>query len=189
MVLNSKVLSVDVDWVTNHTQFLNLISFLNKKFSKCDKIIFIDSHHDILNHLEPNEDFIVNIDEHHDITQIPPNDPFYAKEVHMGNWVDHLVRNEKLNHYIWIHNLTSNISEFNLHPLRNIKTFKIDPSLDFIESMEFKKIIICKSFDFLPQSQKDIGLGLTYEVLKSIALNIFKEKVTLDNTLNSYKIY
>ena len=185
----NKVLSIDVDWVTNYNQLITLISFLSKKFSKCSKIVFIESHHDILNCLEPQEDFIVNVDHHHDITQVPLEDKSYAQNIHMGNWVDYLIRNKKLNHYIWINNLNSNLSDFNLHPARNLKTLKIDHSLDFIDSMDFEKIVICKSFDYIPQHQKDMGLGLTYEVLKSIALNIFKEKVTLDNTLNSYKIY
>ena len=182
------ILSVDVDWVTNYSQFINLISFLNKKFIKCSKIILIEAHHDILNYLEPQEDFIVNIDHHHDITEHIIDSP-YAKNVHMGNWVDYLIRHKKLNHYIWINNLDSYVVDYNINSARDLKTFKMDSSLDFIDSLNFEKIIICKSFDFIPQSQKDIGLGLTYEVLKSIALNIFKEKVIISNNPNPYKVY
>jgi hypothetical protein len=189
MELSNKVLSVDVDWVINHSQFLSLITFLNKRFNQCDKIIFIDSHHDIVRYLEPNEDFIVNIDNHHDIIQLNPNSPSPDKGLHMGNWVNYLVENNRLNHYIWINNVTSKVTELNVYPLQSIKTFKMDPSLDFIDSMEFKKIIICKSFEYMWQPEKDIGLGLTYEVLKSIALNIFKEKVIISNNPNPYKVY
>jgi hypothetical protein len=182
--MNNPILSVDVDWVTNYNQFITLISFLTKKFNVCNKIIFIDSHHNIIKYLNPQDKFIVNIDEHHDIIQLNNN-----KDWHMGNWVDYLINKSQLDHYIWVCNTNSSLIPEEIDPVRNLKTFKINHDLNEINSMDFNKIIICKSFDFISLSQKNMGLGLIFEVLKEISLNLFKEKTIIDTDPNPYTIY
>jgi len=178
------VLSVDVDWVTNYNQSMELFSFLTKKFKTCNKIIFIDSHHNIIEHLSSDEDFIINVDHHHDIRYKHA----HHEILHMGNWVEYLIRNNMLNHYIWVGNMDSNVEDEALNPIRGLETFKINHSLKSINSINFNKIIICKSFDFITQPQKDIGLSLVFEILKEISLNIFKEKTIVSNNPNPYKL-
>ena len=181
--MTNPVLSVDVDWVTNYNQFIELFSFLTKKFKTCNKIIFIDSHHNIIEHLSSNEDFIINVDHHHDIRHHPTHEV-----IHMGNWVENLILNNRLKHYIWVGNIDSFAEPEKIDPIRNLETFKINHSLKSIDSINFNKIIICKSFDFVTQSQKEMGLILIFEILKEMSLNIFKEKTIISNNPNPYKL-
>ncbi len=178
------VLSIDVDWVNNYNQFLELIDFSIKKFKISSKIIFIEQHHNIIKYLDEKDNYIINIDHHHDIIQLEET----PHELHMGNWVNYLINQQRLNHYMWIHNIDSMVELDNLHPIRQIKSFKMDPYLNSISDVNFEKIIICKSFDFIPHDNKQMGLGTIYEILKNIALNIFKEKTIIDDLSNPFSI-
>ena len=179
------VLSVDIDWITNKNEHSILVDYVTKYFKTCEQIIFIDSHHSILNYISEEDKSIVNIDTHHDIL----NDPSFS-DIHTlneGNWVGHLIFHKKLENYIWIHKIDSLLQEETLSEsnIRDLKTFKMETSFDIIQNFKYKKIIICKSKEYFWE-QRYLDALISFDILKVVAKNIFKEKVIIDNTSNPY---
>jgi len=186
--MGSYNLSVDIDWIINPFQHTLLIDYVSKKFKECENIIFIDCHHNIINHLPKNNISLVNIDHHHDIT----NDSEYQNKnkLNEGNWVSYLAYKNYLQDYIWINNISSLIDDLVISNggIRNLKTFKIEHSLDFIKDFKYKKIVICKSREFSWENGYSECV-ISFNILKSIAKNFFKEKTIVDNESNPYRYY
>ena len=179
-------LSVDIDWIISADQHSVLIDYVSKKFIKCEKIIFIDCHHNILDFLIEEDVSLVNIDYHCDLINLP-NFPM-KHLINEGNWVNYLYLKNNLKDYIWINNVNSFISDSLIHDsqLRNLRTFKIEHDLNYIKNFEYKKIIICKSKDYHWENGYKEGV-IAFDILKSIANNFFPQKVIIDNNLNPYK--
>ena len=178
------VLSVDVDWVKSYHQLNLLFDFVIDKFKKSKQIIFIDCHHNILNFLDNNDKFLINIDHHHDIFQ--PQVKGDSKYIHIGNWVKQLIDENKLDHYFWVNNSNSFLEDSNLDPVRNIKSFKILDNINDISKFDYEKIVICKSFDFFTEKEKNMGFSNIFNLFQIIAINLYKEKTIIDNQPNPY---
>lgn len=178
------VLSVDTDWVKNYYQFNSLFNFVIKRFKECEQIIFIDCHQNIINFLNSNDNFIINIDHHHDISQ--PKIPASKDYIHVGNWVEYLISKNRLDKFIWVNNPDSFVEEDQLDPIRNIQSFKICSNLNEISNFLYKKIVICKSFDYFTEVEKNMGLSNIFNLLQIVAINLYKEKIIIDNQSNPY---
>ena len=184
--MKNPVLSVDVDWILNINQYSSLIEYVCSKLELCKQIIFIDSHHNIIDFLNKEDISIINIDQHHDIVNPINNFPDYVNE---GNWVNYLINKNLLLDYIWVNNLKSyvGVDEINRGEIRNLRTFKMESNLNFIRDLDYNKIIICKSRDFAGEITRDNLNVLAFDTLKSISTSLFNEKTIIDKQLNSYK--
>lgn len=120
-----------------------LTKWLNQKIQFVDKesIIFIKSHEMINDYIQGENITLYNIDHHHDLGYREDN-----TVIHCGNWALHLLKEKKINKYIWINNENSNIGliesvDFETQSLRefNLNTLKPD------------KIIICFSPEWIPK--------------------------------------
>ena len=182
------VLSVDIDWITNNNEHSILVDYVTKHFKNCEQIVFIDTHHSILNYLSEEDKSIVNIDAHHDIM----NDPDFPDitKLNEGNWIGYLISNKKLENYIWVHKIDSYLQENILDKadVRSLKTFKMETSFDTIQNFKYKKIIICKSKEYLWE-RRYLDALISFDILKTVAKNIFGEKVIIDDTPNPYTRY
>ena len=187
---NNHILSVDIDWVQSRTQFTNLFKEILIHLSLCKQIIFIDTHHNILDYLEEGKNSIVNIDHHHDLgifdkkKNVTPLD-----SIHEGNWVHHLILQQRLEEYTWINNPTSEIYHQEHLICRNLDRYKLDTNLDIIKNRKFKKVVICKSFDYIDPEFKFKGYGALFDIFKSTALVLFKSKTIVNNVNNPLKMY
>lgn len=178
------ILSVDIDWIKSYNQVNLLFEFVTKKLEKCEQIIFIDCHHNILNYLSKEDKFIINVDHHHDIFQ--PQVKEDSRYIHIGNWVKELIDNNNLDSYFWINNPNSFLEDSNLDPVRAIKSFKILDNLNDINKFNYKKIVICRSFDYFTEMEKNQGFANIFNLFQILALSLYKEKTIIDNQPNPY---
>ena len=178
------VLSIDVDWIKSYNQLNLLFELVVTKFKECKKIIFIDCHHNILDFLDSNDKFIINVDHHHDIFQ--PQVKEDDRYIHIGNWVKELIDKNKLDHYFWINNPNSYLEDSNLDPVRSIKSFKISDNLNDISKFNYEKVVICKSFDYFTEVEKNMGFSNAFNLFQILAINLYKEKTIIDNQSNPY---
>ena len=179
-------LSVDIDWIIHSYQHNILIDYVTKKFKECENIIFIDCHHNIVDYLPKDNVSLVNIDHHHVI--VNGSTFLYKSQLNEGNWVSYLAYKKCLKDYIWINNINSLIENEVISDgrVRNLRTFKMDHSLDLIKDFKYKKIIICESRDFSWGNNYGECV-ISFNILKSIAKNLFKEKTIIDNKSNPYR--
>ena len=121
-----------------------LTKWLHQKIQFIDKenIIFIKSHEMINDYVEGDDITLYNIDHHHDLGYKRADNA----KINCGNWALHLLKEKKINKYIWINNENSDIGliesvDFESQSLRafNLNTLKPD------------KIIICFSPEWIPQ--------------------------------------
>ena len=178
-------LSIDIDWIINSYQHDVLIEYVSEKFKECENIIFIDCHHNIINYLPKDNISLVNIDHHHDI--VNGSNFIHKNKLNEGNWVSYLAYKKYLKDYIWINNINSLINNEVISEggMRTLRTFKIDHKLDLVKDFKYKKIIICKSRDFSWEENYGECI-ISFDILKSIAKNLFKEKIIIDNRSNPY---
>lgn len=126
------------DYIHYHrlTKWLNQkIKFLNK-----EDIIFIQSHEMINNYIQGEDITLYNIDHHHDLGYKEDN-----TIINCGNWALHLLKDKKIDKYIWINNQNSN-----KNLLEDIK-FETQLLKEFnLNSLKPDKIIICLSPEWIP---------------------------------------
>jgi hypothetical protein len=185
---NNYILSVDIDWILSSTQYIELFTQVLPHLTKCQQIIFIDTHHNLINHLEEGKNSIVNIDHHHDLGVFDGNS-IDLSAIHEGNWVNYLISIQRLEEYVWICNHNSVAYEQELRVCRFLDKYQLHTDLDVIKNRTFKKVVICRSFDYIPTESKNRGYGNMYDILKSTSLTLFKNKTLIDNINNPLKVY
>lgn len=120
-----------------------------KKLTKKD--IYIGLNHDEICHFLENDKKvnIYNIDHHHDIGYPKDEQDEKAYEsLSVANWVYFLQKEHKLSSYTWIHNQNS------VHPKKEeadkIKRYSHSIDIDLLENIEFDKIFLCASWEWVP---------------------------------------
>lgn len=107
-----------------------------------DKIIFIESHEEIINFLpDSSEIHLINIDHHHDLSY-ENKDPNLG--VNCGNWGKYLLNNNKIKDFFWIHNINSILPIFESN-----YTHSTIEDYD-LRQLKADMIIICLSPQWVP---------------------------------------
>ncbi len=163
MKKEAHVLTVDLDWIQNQRQGLELIKFL-KPLIESTETIFIRGHQQAYDFIPP-ESHLYNIDHHHDMAY-GHGDINYKNAIEKGifsegEWVLAAVKHKKLKSYTWIKNYNSTLIFANIsQPIRALPIFRMfDELSDFTKRMpKFNRIIICESLDYEPQTAFYYGL-------------------------------
>jgi hypothetical protein len=177
--INEKsILTIDLDWIVENYQTNLVFNLIIKKLKKSKKIIFIKSHHLLLRYIE-DENSIYNLDHHHDLGYKESDDPklIEQKIYREGNWLLHLIHNKIINKYVWICNSDSDIKSPHLNEIRNLEYYYHTTDINILNNIEFDKIVICESFEYVKSSN-------FFELIKSLCLTLFKEKTIVDDTKN-----
>ena len=133
------------------TKFHDLFFLLLHKGKKLtQKDIYIafghENIHDFLS--EDTNISLYNVDHHHDMGYPQgDNDTAALDQVNCANWVYHLHKENKLQSYTWIHNVNS------IHSGSDIEEFCPyihTTDLDILENIEFDKIFLCASWEWVP---------------------------------------
>ena len=167
------ILTVDLDWIRNQRQGLELIKFLKPLIENIETI-FVRGHHQAYNFV-PEESHLYNIDHHHDMAY-GRDTKIYTDVIEKGifnesQWVLAAVKFKKLKSYTWIKNYDSDLIMNNItQPIRALPIFRMfDELSEFVKIMpKFKKIIICESLDYESQTP------FYYALFKCLAKN-YKE--------------
>ena len=183
MKKETHVLTVDLDWIQNQRQGLELIKFL-KPLVESTETIFIRGHQQAYDLVEP-ESHLYNIDHHHDMAY-GTEDKAYRNAIEKGifcegEWVLAAVKHKKLKSYTWIKNYNSSLIYANVsQPIRALAIFRMfDELKDFEKTMpKFKRIIICESLDYEPETP------FYYALFKCLAKN-YKE--VINDNFKSYR--
>jgi len=170
-----KILSVDLDYITNNQQNLDIYKKCLRWFDESKEIIFIKSHHLILKYINNAVD-LFNIDHHHDINYDDIN-PFDKTTYREGDWIIKLIKHNLLKSYTWVHNFDSDLHYDHLNAVRNLKKFNYTTDLSILDNIKFDKIVIC-------ESRTHQTTSMMYETLKSLSFFHHKNKVIEDNTNN-----
>jgi len=150
------ILTVDLDWIRNQRQGLELIKFL-KPLIENTETIFVRAHHQAYNFV-PEESHLYNIDHHHDMTY-GRDTKLYTYVIEKGvfnesQWVLAAVKFKRLKSYTWIKNYNSELIMNNItQPIRTLPIFRMFDELnEFVKIMpKFQRIIICESLDYESQ--------------------------------------
>ena len=164
--MNSKnILTIDLDWIQNDYQKIQIISFCVNLFKNKIDTFFIKSHHHAYE-LIPENSYLYNIDHHHDICYNKESEYLIKSNfINEGNWVLALAKNKNLQGYTWIKNLDSDLQEHHVYDeLRHLNTFKIFNKLSDLEIDKVDKVIICESLSY----SNNVNLSFIFELLKQL---------------------
>lgn len=114
--------------------------------------IFIAMNHDQIYHFLEEENCklnVYNIDHHHDMGYPKDEDDEQAYEsLSVANWAYYLKQDKKLSSYTWVHNHNS------VHPkieeAQKFKNYTHSTDLDVLENIQFDKIFLCASWEWVP---------------------------------------
>lgn len=156
------LLSVDCDWVRTDRHLFDFLSIMFKKLKETKKIIFMKTHHHILNYIDKDY-HIFNIDHHHDFGYGDGAKNFEEKnEVGCGNWVYAGIRMNLFNRYTWISNYDSENKWDEVdHRAALLEVYENLTDIKLLEDVPFEKIVVVESSSF-PYTQSH----LPYEILR-----------------------
>lgn len=158
---------------------LYLYNYLTNFVLKCakkltsDKIIFIDSHEEVLQFFEtggvkPEESFnVFNVDFHHDIAYSEEDMTGILQEADCGNWVKYLFNHyTNFNQYVWINTEESGDADnpsFGTYINKKVITYDIKKyNLDaLVKSVDV--LYLCRSDPWVPAEEQQL-----YESWKDI---------------------
>ena len=173
---DTSILSVDLDWIQHWSQERQVFDLCLKNFKTSDKIIFLKTHHQILNHFVPEDKYSIdNIDHHHDINY--DKDGYHNNWFREGNWVYYLLTRKMLSKYHWVHNHNSLYGSQQAELMRDIPEYSFTTDINSVQGKQYNWVVVCESFDYQQTSN-------FYEQLKMVADEPHKEKTIIDNTKN-----
>jgi len=177
------VLSIDLDYAKSPEQQLKLIDIFCNILQTRSEIYFVQTHHSVLDFLsEPIH--LYNIDDHHDMGYGPdPLNYLLDKKcgVREGNWILHCILTGIVKKYTWIGNIDSKfIYEHISRPIRDLEYFKKTFDLSAINYVDFDKVFICESQDYLASG------AFLFEALKVLHKN-FKGDIKTCNIPNEHR--
>ena len=170
-----KILTIDLDYITNNQQNIDIFKKSIKWFDESKEIVFIKSHHLILKYISGAID-LYNIDHHHDINYDDIN-AFDKPNYREGDWVVKLVKFNMLRSYTWIHNFDSDLHYNHLNCVRNLKKFNYTTDISILDNLKFDKVVVC-------ESRTHQITSMMYETLKSMSFFHHKNKTIEDDTNN-----
>lgn len=128
-----------------HDLFFLLLD--KSKKLKQEDICISFNHEEIYNFLSDYDNInLYNVDHHHDMGYPQNGSEEIQDYINCANWVYHLNKNNKLKSYTWIHNINS-IQNNNIE---NFCTYIDTNDLDILKNIEFDKIFICASWEWVP---------------------------------------
>ncbi len=134
-------------------KFQSLYFFLleKSKFLKVEDI-FIGMNHDQIYgflHESSCELNIYNIDHHHDMGYPrDENDDRAYEDLSVANWAYYIEKEQKLSSYTWIHN--NNSVQPSPIVIDKFKNYSHSTDLDVLENIQFDKIFVCASWEWVP---------------------------------------
>lgn len=140
---------------TQHYQ--RLTQFVLKCFNQMNKenIHFINSHEDIANYIQNNEEYsIVNIDHHHDICYNPKDVENKCEELTCANWLKWLKENKQIKRYLWIHNKNSTMPADNVKNIINSEIAIENFNLNGLAVPD--ELVICLSPSWVPPIYRNL---------------------------------
>lgn len=109
-----------------------------------ENIHFINSHENIANYIQNNEEYsIVNIDHDHDICYNPKDVENKCEELTCTNWLKWLKENKQIKRYLWIHNKNSTMPADNVKSIMNSEIAIEDFNLNGLAVPD--ELIVCLS--------------------------------------------
>lgn len=175
------VLTVDLDWIQNQRQGLELIKFL-KPILENTETIFIRGHQQAYDYVFEGC-HLYNIDHHHDIgyghNGKVYDDAIIEGKFSEGEWVLSTIVFKKLKSYTWIKNYDSTFIIQNVtKPLRALPVLRMYDELDSLKKImpKFDRVIICESVNYSALTP------FYYELFKIFCKNKFE--VENDNFLS-----
>ena len=173
---NKKLLTIDLDWIQHPRQFTDILPICVKIFKKQTPTIFIKSHQEIYDHIEP-ESIVINIDHHHDFGY----DQVSVKEAlenipREGNWVLAAAIHKKIKGYIWVKNYDSKINASEITDwIRNLDFFKIKNDIKDCDFENIYKLVVCESVEY------EKNVSFYSQVLREVCKNINTNTQIVDN--------
>lgn len=141
--------------------FNYLICLLNRIIEKDTDLYIAFSHKKILDFLKEDKNLnIINIDHHHDLGYHPEGE---MDSPSCANWVRVLFENNQIKTYIWAKNVNSQLPNEILKQKINGYNIIIKDFNDLknkIDRMEFDKIFICLSPEWVPPYYQQLFFGL-----------------------------
>ena len=141
--------------------FNYLICLLNKVIKKDTNLYIAFNHKKILDFLKEDKDLnIINIDHHHDLGYHPEGE---MENPSCANWVRVLFENNQIKTYIWAKNVNSQLPNEVLEQKINgydIIIKDLNNLRNKIDCIEFDKIFICLSPEWVPPYYQQLFFGL-----------------------------
>lgn len=173
---DTSILSVDLDWIQHWSQERQVLDICLKTFKTTNKIIFLKSHHHILNYIELDKKYSIdNIDHHNDINY--DKDGYSNNWFREGNWVYFLLTRKILTEYNWIHNHNSIYGSQQSELMRDITKYNFTTDINTLNGKSYDCVVVVESFDYQQTSN-------FYEQLKMVANEYHKDKTIIDKTDN-----
>jgi len=166
---SQNILTIDLDWVQNDEQMLQIISLCTNLFKNKIETFFVKSHHHAYELISENC-YLYNIDHHHDICYNKESEQLLNSNfINEGNWILALIRNKNLQGYTWVKNFNSDLQEHHIYDdLRQLKVFKILNKIHELQIQKVNKVIICESISY----SNKINLSFLYELLKQLHIDL-----------------
>jgi len=176
-----KLLTIDLDWIQHPRQFMDILSICMDFFKKQTPTIFINTHHEVYEHIEEGST-VINIDHHHDFAYDPASmKGAVANHPREGNWVLAAAIHKKLKGYIWIKNYDSivipdQITEW----IRKLEILQIRNRINEVDLTNIYKLVICESAEY------EKNVSLYSEILKTVSKSI-NSNTSIAQNKNSFK--
>ena len=156
-----KLLTIDLDWIQHPRQFIDILSMCMDFFKKQTPTIFINTHHEVYEHIEEGST-VINIDHHHDFAYDSESvKGAVANPPREGNWV--LAAADQITEWI-----------------RKLEIFQIRNRINEVDLTNIYKLVICESAEY------EKNVSLYSEILKTVSKSINPNTAIAQNK-NSFK--